>query len=222
MAQVPSEIEIKSLAGAAVDRMPLPKELEQARIKPDLIHEVVVSELAGLRRGTAKTKTRGEVQGSGKKPWRQKGTGRARVGEIRNPLWRKGGTVHGPVPRDYSMALPRRKRQAALRSALALKLRDQQLTVLDQLALETPKTKALATALRGLGLSGALLVDRPGNANLELASRNLVGFKHVNGLGLSLSDLMKFDHVVMTRAAFEDLTQLLSKPARQRGAASSP
>jgi large subunit ribosomal protein L4 len=210
-----SEIEIKNLGGAAVGRLPLPDGLEQVKIKPDLMHEAVLSELASLRRGTAKTKTRGEVQGSGKKPWRQKGTGRARVGELRNPLWRKGGTVHGPVPRDYGYALPRRKRRAALLSALALKLRDRQLTVLDNLALDTPKTKSLAAALRGLGLSAALLVDRPGNANLELATRNHPSFKHVHGHSLSLSDLLRFDHVVVTRAAFEDLTQLVGLGAQR-------
>ena len=211
------EIEIKNLGGAAVGRLPLPPELEQARIKPDLIHEAVVSELASRRRGTAKTKTRGEVQGSGRKPWRQKGTGRARVGEIRNPLWRKGGTVHGPVPRDYSYALPRSKRRAALRSALALKLRERQLTVLENLTLEAPKTKSLVSAMRGLGLRAALLVDRPGNANLERAARNHPSFKHVHGRSVSLSDLLRFDHVVVTRAAFEDLARLVAAPAGGAG-----
>src|SRR3977135_4042350 len=134
------------------------------RIKTDLIHESVVRANAAERRGTPATKTRAMVSGSGKKPWRQKGTGRARVGEIRNPLWRKGGIVMGPQPRDYSAPLPRKMFRAALKSALALKLKENQLNVVEAFNLENHKTKAFAQALARLGFDRkVLLIDHQEN-----------------------------------------------------------
>src|SRR6188508_112426 len=135
-----------------VGDLELKDELFGGRVKSDLIWQAVVQENAGKRRGTHATKTRAEVSGSGKKPWRQKGTGRARVGEIRNPLWRKGGTVFGPQPRDYEYHLPKKMFRAALRSALALKLKENQLNIVDAFSLEDHKTKAFVQALTRLGL----------------------------------------------------------------------
>src|SRR6201997_5866722 len=140
------------------------------------MHLAVKQYLASLRSGTHNTKTRAEVQGSGKKPWRQKGTGRARVGEIRNPLWRKGGTVFGPQPRDYEYHLPRKMFRAALKSALAFKLQQNQLNVVDAFVLENHKTKPFAQALARLGFDRkVLVVDHQENLNLALAARNLDG-----------------------------------------------
>src|ERR671923_1903264 len=141
------------------------------RVKIDLIHESVVRANAAERRGTHATKNRALVSGSGKKPWRQKGTGRARVGEIRNPLWRKGGTVFGPQPRDYEYHLPKKMFRAALRSALALKLKENQLNVIEAFSLENHKTKPFAQALAKLGFDRkVLLVDHQENVNLSLAA----------------------------------------------------
>src|SRR6476659_10096378 len=144
------------------------------RVKTDLIWESVTRQNASERRGTHATKTRAEVSGSGKKPWRQKGTGRARVGEIRNPLWRKGGTVFGPRPRNYEAPLPKKMFRAALKSALAKKLKENQLNVVDAFALDSHKTKAFSAALAGLGFDRkVLLVDHQENPNLWLAARNM-------------------------------------------------
>src|SRR5687767_13193653 len=157
-----------------VGSVDLRDEVFGGRVKTDLIHESVVRANAADRRGTHQTKTRGEVSGSGRKPWRQKGTGRARVGEIRNPLWRKGGTVFGPQPRDYEYHLPRKMFRAALRSALALKLRDNELNVVDAFSLDDHKTRAFAEALGRLGFSRkTLVIDHEENRNLWLASRNM-------------------------------------------------
>src|SRR5512134_3163061 len=143
------------------------------RVKTDLIHESVVRANAAERRGTHATKNRAMVSGSGKKPWRQKGTGRARVGETRNPLWRKGGTVFGPQPRSYDYQLPRKVEKAALRAALAQRLQDGDVVVVDALAVSEAKTKAAAAVLKGLGLSGkTLVVDVALDPTFSLAARN--------------------------------------------------
>src|SRR5213593_332157 len=143
-------VEIKNLSNEVVGTLELSDEIFNGPINEGLMHQAVKQYLASQRAGTHKTKTRAEVSGSGKKPWRQKGTGRARVGEIRNPLWRKGGTVFGPQPRDYTYSLPRKMFRAALRSALAFKLKENQLSVVDAFSLDGHKTKALSTALTGM------------------------------------------------------------------------
>src|ERR1043166_2513283 len=137
-------VDVKNLKNEVVGTLDLADAVFAGPINEDLMHQAVKQYLASHRAGTHKTKTRAEVSGSGKKPWRQKGTGRARVGEIRNPLWRKGGTVFGPQPRDYAYQLPRKMFRSALRSALAAKLRDNQLNVIDAFALDTHKTKAFS------------------------------------------------------------------------------
>src|SRR6187401_3460827 len=161
------------------------------RVKTDLIHASVVRSNAADRRGTHATKTRAMVSGSGKKPWRQKGTGRARVGETRNPLWRHGGTVFGPVPRDYSYSVPKKTRAAALRSALSQRVKDGGLKVVDRFQVDAPKTKALTALLGRWGALGkTLLVDhRPADA-LVLSGRNIPGLKIVDPTQVNVYDVL--------------------------------
>jgi large subunit ribosomal protein L4 len=180
------------------------------RIKTDLIHESVVRANAADRRGTHATKSRGMVSGTGKKPWRQKGTGRAQVGEARNPLWRHGGTVFGPQPRSYDYHLPKKVEKGALRAALAQKLRDGAVTVVDALTVGEIKTKAAAAMLTKLGASGkTLLVDVKPEDKLTLSVRNIDGVRLVASNRVSARDVMNTRRVVVTRAALEKLQEAL-------------
>jgi large subunit ribosomal protein L4 len=193
-----------------VGSIDLRDEVFGGRIKTDLIHESVVRANAAARRGTHATKTRAMVSGSGKKPWRQKGTGRARVGEIRNPLWRKGGTVFGPQPRSYEYQLPRKVEKGALRAALAQKLRDGQVIVVDALSVTAIKTKAAAEMLRRLGVEGkALLVDVKPEDKLTLSMRNIEGIAVLPSNRISARDVMNTRRVVLTQAALEKLQEAL-------------
>ena len=186
------------------DRVELRDEVFGGRIKTDLIHESVVRANAAERRGTHATKTRAMVSGSGKKPWRQKGTGRARVGEIRNPLWRKGGTVFGPQPRSYEYRVPRKVEKGALRAALAQKLRDGDVVVVDALSVAEIKTKAAAEMLKRLGVGGkALLVDTQPEDKLTLSVRNIEGVRVLPSNRVSARDVMDTRRVVLTKAALE-------------------
>ena len=180
------------------------------RVKVDLIHESVVHANAADRRGTASTKTRGEVQGSGKKPWRQKGTGRARVRDIRNPLWRKGGTVFGPRPRSYDFHLSRKVEKGALRAALTQKLREGTVIVVDKLSLEEIRTKAAIEMLHGLGVEGkALLVDVRPEDKLALSIRNISKVSLLPSNRINARDVMDTRRLVMTRTALEKLQDVL-------------
>ena len=180
------------------------------RIKGHLVWESVVHANAADRRGTHMTKTRGLVSGTGKKPWRQKGTGRARVGEARNPLWRKGGIVFGPQPRSYDYHVPKKVERGALIAALAARLQGGTLVVVDQLASDTIKTKAAAEMLKRLGVAGkGLLVDVKVDEKLALAVRNLDGVRPVECGRLTARDLADAGRVVMTRAALERLQEVL-------------
>ena len=180
------------------------------RVKTDLIHESVIRANAAERRGTHATKTRAMVSGSGKKPWRQKGTGRARVGEIRNPLWRKGGTVFGPQPRSYAYQLPKKVEKGALRAALTQKLRDGEVVVVDALSVGEIKTKAAAEMLKRLGVNGkALLVDVKPEDRLALSVRNIEGVQLLASNRISARDVMDTRRVVLTKAALEKLQEAL-------------
>jgi large subunit ribosomal protein L4 len=193
-----------------VGSVDLRDEVFGGRIKTDLIHESVVRANAAERRGTHATKTRAMVSGSGKKPWRQKGTGRARVGEVRNPLWRKGGTVFGPQPRSYEYQLPRKVEKGALRAALAQKLRDGEVIVVDALSVGDIKTKAAAEMLRRLGVDGkALLVDLKPEEKLALSVRNIEGVTILPSNRISARDVMNTRRVVLTQAALEKLQEVL-------------
>src|SRR5437762_9471697 len=177
------------------------------KVKADLIWEAVVHANAAKRRGTHMTKNRALVSGSGKKPWRQKGTGRARVGEIRNPLWRKGGAVFGPQPRSYDYALPRKVKLGALRAALAAKVSDGALMVVDKLdAPESRKTKDTVALFAHLGASGKILViDVKHDEAFMLTARNIAGVKLVPSSRVTARDVMDTNHVIVTREALEKL-----------------
>ena len=193
-----------------VGSLDLRDEVFGGRIKTDLIHESVVAANAAARRGTHATKTRAMVSGSGKKPWRQKGTGRARVGEIRNPLWRKGGTTFGPQPRSYEYSLPKKVEKGALRAALQQKLRDGAVIVVDALSVSEIKTKAAAEMLRRLGIDGkALLVDVKPEDKLSLSVRNIEGITLLASNRVSARDVMNTRRVVLTQAALEKLQEAL-------------
>ena len=180
------------------------------RVKVDLIHQSVIRANAAERRGTHATKTRAMVSGSGKKPWRQKGTGRARVGEIRNPLWRKGGTVFGPQPRSYDYQLPKKVEKGALRAALTQKLRDGEVIVVDALSVTEIKTKTAAEMLKRLGVTGkALLVDVKPEDRLQLSVRNIEGVQLLASNRISARDVMDTRRVVLTKAALERLQEAL-------------
>ena len=167
---------------------------------------------AAARRGTHKTKNRKDVRGGGKKPWRQKGTGRARSGSTRSPLWRSGGTVHGPQPRSYEKKMTAREKKNALKSALSRKLAEERLVVLDSLDLESHKTRQLAGQLGGLGIDGkALLVDRHDNRNLELSARNNPGLKTVDALGVNVYDVVDRPFVVFSEQALNRLVEVLAR-----------
>lgn len=206
------KVAVKNFKNEQVREIELPDEVFSYPYKEHLIHEAVEAVRAAARRGTAKTKTRAEVSGSGRKLWRQKGTGRARVGDIRNPKWRKGGIVHGPQPRSYEKGLSPREKRNALRSALSAKASAEQILVLDSFELGSHRTAELAKGLSGLGVSGkALLVDRLDNEMLERASRNNRSLKTVDALAVNVYDVIDRQWIVLSEDALGRLVEVLSK-----------
>ena len=206
------KVDIKNLKNEVVGKLDLSDEVFGGPVNEGLLHDAVKQYLASQRSGTHKTKTRAEVAGSGRKPWKQKGTGRARVGEVRTPLWRKGGTMFGPVPRDYTYTMPRKMFRSALRSALTMKLNDKQLNVVDAFALEGHKTKAFSLALKGLGLSRKILVvDHQDNPNLRLAARNLSDVNLIASLQVTPYQVLNATHVVFSKAAIQAIEEVLKK-----------
>ena len=205
-------VDVKNLEGKKVGQIDLADDVFAAKVNANLLHEAVRHHLRGERAGTHKTKDKSEVSGSGKKLWKQKGTGRARVGSIRSPLWRHGGTVHGPVPRSYDYALPKKMILGALRSALSAKVADQKLTVVDGWALDTHKTKAFREMLGKLDKETEtyLLVESGANVNLERASRNIAGVTLVPPTALEPYDLLRHEHVMLSREAVAKLSRALS------------
>jgi len=204
------QINVVNQQNEKVGSLDLSDEVFGGRVKTDLIHESVVHANAADRRGTHATKTRAMVSGTGKKPWRQKGTGRAQVGEARNPLWRHGGIVFGPQPRSYDYHLPRKVEKGALRAALSQKLRDGAVTVVDALTVGEIKTKAAAEMLRRLGADGkTLLVDVKPEDKLALSVRNIEGVRVLPSNRISARDVMNTRKVVLTRAALEKLQEAL-------------
>jgi large subunit ribosomal protein L4 len=203
-------VDVVNQQNEKVGSLDLRDEVFGGRVKTDLIHESVVRANAAERRGTHATKNRALVSGSGRKPWRQKGTGRARVGEIRNPLWRKGGTVFGPQPRSYDYQLPRKVEKGALRAALTQRLRDGAVTVVDALSVGEIRTKAAAEMLRRLGVEGkALLIDGKPEDRLALSVRTIEGVRLLPSNRISARDVMNTRRVVLTRAALERLQEAL-------------
>lgn len=207
------KIAVKNFDNQQVREIDLPEEIFGYPYKEHLIHEAVQAYLAGLRRGTHKTKTRSEVSGSGRKLWRQKGTGRARTGDIRNPKWRKGGTVHGPVPHSHEKDLTRREKKNALKSALSRKLADQEIVVVDSLEVGNHKTRELLARLGKLGVAGrkALLVDSRDNQALALAARNVRALKAVDALAVNVYDVVDRALFVVSEDALSRLVEVLAK-----------
>jgi large subunit ribosomal protein L4 len=203
-------VDVVNLDGKKVGEVELADAVFGAKVNPHLLHEASRWYLNGLRRGTHKVKEKSEVSGAGRKLWKQKGTGRARVGSIRSPLWRHGGTVHGPRPRSYSYAMPKKMLLGALRSALSAKLADEKLTVVDGWALESHKTQSLLVTLGKLSFTkSALLVAHGENRNLELASRNLEGVKLSAPNALQPYEVLKHDRLLLSKDAVARLVRSL-------------
>jgi len=202
------ELDVIDRQGTPVEKIAVADGTFAAEVKIHLFHQVVRMQLAKRRQGTASTKTRGEVSGGGRKPWRQKGTGRARAGSTRSPLWRGGGVALGPKPRDYAYKLPKKVRRAALRSALSMKTQEGLLKVIDRLDLPAPKTRQMVSFLRDLGVEKAvviLLADD--NRNVQLAARNLPGVKVLRVEGANIYDLLAHDYLLCTREALLKLQE---------------
>lgn len=205
-----SAFKVVGFDSKAVRDITLPDAVFGVEPNGPLVYEAVRAYMMAGRRGTHDTKTRGEVQGSGRKLWRQKKTGRARIGSVRSPLWRHGGTVHGPTPRSYAYHFPRRKRAGALRVALSQKVREKRLVLVDKLDLETHKTKALLDRIGALGVKGsALLLDEPIPRNLELAARNLPDHKVCLASGVNIVDLLSHDWLIVSESGARRLEEVL-------------
>ena len=203
-------VEVKNLEGQTLREFQIADEIFGVKPNQSLLWESVKQYLASQRRGTHSTKSRGEVRGGGKKPWRQKGTGRARAGSIRSSLWRHGSIAHGPKPRDYSYELPKGMLRGALRAALATKFQEQKLTVVDQFNFEAAKTKGFTGALLKLGLEkGVLVVDDAANHNLELSSRNVNGCELVRRHQLHPYHVLSHNQLLISEGALTRLQEAL-------------
>jgi large subunit ribosomal protein L4 len=201
------EVEVFNTEGKKVSTVELPAAIFDAPINVDLMHQAFTRQMANARLGTHKTKSRGEVRGGGRKPWRQKGTGRARHGSIRSPIWVGGGKVHTPRPRSYAVKMPRKMRRAALRSALSVKAADQEIVCVEDLSLEEPKTRLMAEVLERLvGDSSALILISEKNGEYEIVMRsakNLPNTKVLMAQYLNIRDLLSFDRVIMPLSALD-------------------
>ena len=207
-----AEADVKNLKNEVVDKLTLDDAVFDYTASETLVWEAVRAYLAGQRKGTHATKNRALVSGAGRKLWRQKGTGRARVGSLRSPLWRKGGTVFGPQPRDYAQALPKKKRRGAMKMVLSDKLRNQKITVIDEFVMDTPRTKDFLAVLKTLDLdSKVLVVDEKENRNLYLSSRNLPSVKTVTSSGLNVYDLLNHEHLLISKQALLSIQEVLQK-----------
>jgi large subunit ribosomal protein L4 len=205
------QLDVVNNSNQKVGAIELSDDVFGGRVNGGLIWESVVRANAGERRGTHKTKNRANVSGSGKKPWRQKGTGRARVGEIRNPLWRKGGTVFGPQPRSYAFTIPKKAERGALRAALAAKAQGGQLIVVEALSAGEIKTKAAVAMLKGLGITGkAVLIDVAADDRLAKSVRNIPGVALFASTRVTARDVAGADQVLATRGAIEKLQEALA------------
>lgn len=204
-------VDVYNMAGEKVREIDLNDTVFGSEVKPYLLHEAVVWQQANRRAGTAKTKTRSEVSGGGKKPWRQKGTGRARAGTNRSPLWRSGGVIFGPNNRSYSKKLPKKVRANALRSALSMKFSENVFKVVDAITLEQPRTKLFAQALGALGMENSLVVMGSMSRDMGLASRNHAKSKMLDVKGLNVYDILKYKGLVMDLEAVEYIQERLKQ-----------
>lgn len=202
------QVDIINKEKKSVGKADLPDDIFAVEVKNGLLHEVVRNHLAAKRQGNASTKTRGLVRGGGRKPYRQKGTGRARAGSNRSPLWRGGGTVFGPQPRDYSYKLPKKVKWQALNSALASKLADEEIIVLDELAVAETKTKLVRQLLNDLGLTGSVLIIIPEkDEKLELAARNIQGVSVSRVSELNVYSVLAHDKLLVSKDAIEKMRE---------------
>ncbi|MGD0659754.1 MAG: 50S ribosomal protein L4 [Syntrophorhabdales bacterium] len=205
-----AKADVVNIQGEKVGEVELNDAIWATDVKPYLIHDVVVMQLNNRRRGTAKTKTRGEVRGGGKKPWRQKGTGRARAGSTTSPVWVGGGTVFGPRPKEYHMSLPKKVRRAALRSALTVRNQGAHLLVLDKLELPSISTKSFAGIMKTLNLSKPLVVVQGKDEVLEKSARNIPYTKVLRTEGLNVYDVMRHEQLMVTVDALKKIEEALS------------
>jgi large subunit ribosomal protein L4 len=212
-------VKVRNISNEEVGDLELSDVVFGAELNESLIHAAVRNYLANARQGTSATKTRGDVSGSGRKLWKQKGTGRARIASLRSPLWKGGGNVHGPQPRDWSYNMPKKMRKGALRSAISERIREGNVVVLEGFDLGVPKTKNFVASLGKLGLGGkTLIVDSLENEPLLLAARNVKRTKVVNSYGLNIYDLLYHEKLVLSRRAIEELALLLDPVSRKNGA----
>ncbi len=200
-------VALRNQRNETVGEAELPGSVFGGPVRPHLLHETVRMQLANRRAGTAATKTRAQVSGGGKKPWRQKGTGRARAGSNRSPIWVGGATVFGPQPRDYSYRMPREARRSALKTALALKAREQKLVVVDKIELESMKTKHVVQLMKDLDVRRALIVIAAADEVLQRSARNLEGVKVVRAEGANVYDILRYEHLVLTQEALAALVE---------------
>jgi large subunit ribosomal protein L4 len=201
--------DVYNMEGKKVSEVDLDDNVFNVAVKPHVLHEVVVLQLASRRAGTAATKGRSDVRGGGQKPYRQKGTGRARAGSRNSPLWRGGGVVFGPSPRNFRYKVPKKVRRSALKMALSSKVQDKALMVLDRLDLETAKTKRFAEILSALQTDKALIIMAEKNENVELSARNLPYAKVLRSEGLNVYDILKFETVVLVESAIAQIQERL-------------
>lgn len=205
------QVTVFNVEGKQVGELQISDKVFGAEINPTLMHEAVVMYLARQRVGTAATKTRSMVRGGGRKPWRQKGTGRARQGSIRAPQWRKGGIVFGPSPRDYSYKMPKKAKKAALCSALSVKAQNQKIIVLDNWQIDTPKTKEAVNVLKNLKLDGnkALIVTAENNPVIYKSARNIPNVATIEAQNLNTYEVLNYETLIMTKDAVAKVEEVL-------------
>jgi large subunit ribosomal protein L4 len=217
-------VKVRNLKNKEVGEVSLADAVFGVELNEALIHAALMNYQANGRQGTSATKTRGNVSGSGRKLWKQKGTGRARIASLRSPLWKGGGNVHGPQPRDWSYKMPKKMRRGALRSALSERLREGNLIVIDEFGFKAPKTKDFLEAVGALGLAEnrkrtkTLIVDSLDNSNLVMSSRNVEKTKVTNSFGLNIYDILYHEKVLISKVAIEELNALLD-PRAENGKA---
>lgn len=204
------ELPVRNMAGRKVDTVDLREDIFGVEVRPDVMHQALIRQRANRRLGTVNTRTRGFVRGGGAKPWRQKGTGRARQGTIRAPQWRGGGVVFGPHPRGYVKAMPRKMRRLALRSALSAKVADGRAIILDELKMSAPKTREVQDILGRLKVDSSALILMPGGDPIVAKSvNNLPDVKALHAMYLNVADLLDYDYLVIPRAAIEMIESYL-------------
>lgn len=203
-----ANVSVYNMEGKEVGQIELNDSIFGVKINEHLVHMAVVQQLANKRQGTQSTKTRAEVRGGGRKPWRQKGTGNARQGSIRSPQWKGGGVVFAPKPRDYSFKLNKKEKQAALKSALSSKVENNKLIVLDKLSFDEIKTKSMANVLNNLNVNKALIVLGEKNDNVYLSARNIPSVRTVQSNSINVYDILKYDALVLTKDAVEKIEEV--------------